>query len=76
MAVKAATLMTGAAPISDDEAYTDLLIAIQTGNRNAFEKICNDKSITDDEVILELWAAAVGSQSTEAQAAYPGSAGW
>ena len=65
-----------------DEEYTNLLIAIQTGNRVAFETICHtklglDPSKKDDfHTILELWAAAVGTMSTDAQAAYPGSSGW
>ena len=72
----AATLMSGADEAAADEQYTNLLEAVQTGNRNEFEDLCNKKGINDDKVILELWAAAVGTMSKEAQAAYPGSAGW
>ena len=68
--------------MASDEEYTKLLEAIQTGNRVAFETMCHtklalDPSKKDDlHTILELWAAAVGTQSLEAQAAYPGSSGW
>ncbi len=68
------------APSNDD--YTELLETIQTGNRVKFESLCSAKlglnpaNPNDMRQILELWAAAVGTQTTEAQAAYPGSSGW
>ena len=81
LAVAAEKLMnagTGATAAAHNIKYTELLIAVQTGNFNKFEELC--QAVTAPALspheIKELWAAAVGTQSLEAQAAYPGSAGW
>ena len=65
-----------------DTAYTNLLVAIQTGSQIAFDDLIvaelglNPNNANDKKLMEELWAAAKGTQSIEAQAAYPGSAGW
>ena len=61
--------------MENDDQYKELLEVIQTGNKTKFEEICAKYDITG-RAVAELWAAAVGAMSTDAQAAYPGSSGW
>ena len=70
LAIHAETLMS-------PDLYLKTLELVQTGNRTKFQELCFKEigNITDREVD-ELWAAAKGCMSTEAQAAYPGSSGW
>ena len=55
--------------------YEDVLEAAESCNRTKFNTVCGTANINPD-LVDELWAAAAGTQSTEALARYPGSAGW
>ena len=55
--------------------YSDVLKAAERYSRSDFKDICDNAKI-DENLVDELWAAAAGTQSTEALSRYPGSAGW
>ena len=68
-------LAKSAAILMSPEYYSDVLEAAESCNRTKFKEICTRAGINSD-LVDELWAAAAGTQSAEALAKYPGSAGW
>lgn len=66
------------AAILTSEAYYDrVLTAVMNNDQDTFDDICKEAEIPRS-AWKDLWAAAIGTQSSQAQAAMsiPGSGGW
>ena len=64
-----------AAILTSAEYYDEVLKVVNSGDQGAFDNICDNAGIPR-QAWKDLWAAAIGTQSAEAQAAMTVPGGW